>query len=297
MKINQFQLILFLTSSSHLIAQTGPGSFTTLSANDTFSLKRAANPLAELFFNPDGLFVIKGTYNNSPTLATAGTSIVEGAGTRLLWHPRKAAFRVGYVSSSQWDDSNIGIYSTALGNSSIASGSNALSFGNFTTASGSSSIAFGSSSNASAANSIAGGANTSASGQYSLAFGYQSSATAHHAVALGYDTKAVSNYSFVSGLCNIGIFGSFLEIGNGGYQPTAFGPNGPTSFGWVRSNAATIMASGETILTNKAWKQRAVNASPITSGGNALVIEGHTVLNGKVTIAVAQGDISMGAYE
>ena len=32
------------------------------------------------------------------------------------------------------------------------------------------------------------------------------------------------------------------------------------------------------------------------SGGNALVVDGHAILNGKVVMAVPQGDISMGAY-
>jgi hypothetical protein len=33
------------------------------------------------------------------------------------------------------------------------------------------------------------------------------------------------------------------------------------------------------------------------SEGRALVVEGHTVLRGKVIIEVPQGDISMGIYE
>ena len=72
------------------------------------------------------------------------------------------------------------------------------------------------------------------------------------------------------------------------------------------SDALTVLKSGQTTLTNKIWKSRDTLTVPATadpsetdttdSGGNALVVDGHTVLNGKVTISVAQGDISMGIY-
>ncbi|MCA9398172.1 MAG: hypothetical protein KC618_00370, partial [Candidatus Omnitrophica bacterium] len=45
-----------------------------------------------------------------------------GAGTRLLWYPKKAAFRAGRVDGSQWNDSNIGNYSMAFGYNTTASG-------------------------------------------------------------------------------------------------------------------------------------------------------------------------------
>lgn len=61
---------------------------------------------------------------------------------------------------------------------------------------------------------------------------------------------------------------------------------------------------GQVTLTNTPWKNRAVSISPLAdpsptttdNEGNALVVEGHTVLKGKVVIEQAQGDISMGIY-
>jgi hypothetical protein len=63
-------------------------------------------------------------------------------------------------------------------------------------------------------------------------------------------------------------------------------------------------------LTNKAWSlNNSIAASLENSNGQALVVEGHSVLkgnttiqgdtliNGRVTIAVPQGDISMGIYQ
>lgn len=72
-----------------------------------------------------------------------------------------------------------------------------------------------------------------------------------------------------------------------------------------RSNAITALKNGQTTLTNKAWKNRDTATISATSDpsaevtdadGNALVVDGHTVLNGKVVISVPQGDISMGIY-
>ncbi|MGJ8632393.1 MAG: hypothetical protein ACSHX7_00595 [Luteolibacter sp.] len=73
------------------------------------------------------------------------------------------------------------------------------------------------------------------------------------------------------------------------------------------SNAITTLKNGQTTLTNKAWKS-ATDIAPATalddpastttdSGGEALVVEGHTRLKGKVIIEQAQGDISMGIYQ
>ncbi|MDX1545741.1 MAG: hypothetical protein R3247_02065, partial [Rhodothermales bacterium] len=67
----------------------------------------------------------------------------EGAGARLMWYPAKAAFRVGSVSGTQWDDANVNTYSVALGLNTTASGQYATAMGNGTTASGLASTAMG----------------------------------------------------------------------------------------------------------------------------------------------------------
>ena len=87
-----------------------------------------------------------------------------------------------------------------------------------------------------------------------------------------------------------------------GYQAIGQGANTT-----VLGNSLTEKTSvfGQTTLTNNPWKTRIVTVSPLAdptpatndSGGNALVVDGHTVLNGKVVISVPQGDISMGIYQ
>ena len=61
-----------------------------------------ATPEFALTLDGDGGIIAKGTLGAGDTLTTAGS------GTRMLWYPRKAAFRAGRVNGDQWDDGNIG---------------------------------------------------------------------------------------------------------------------------------------------------------------------------------------------
>src|SRR5918993_4033752 len=84
----------------------------------------------------------------------AGNPPISGEGRRMMWYPAKAAFRVGYVSGTNWDFSNVGNYSVALGFNSRSSGSAALAAGNNCVANGNSSVAMGLNATANGANSI-----------------------------------------------------------------------------------------------------------------------------------------------
>lgn len=99
--------------------------------------------------------------NNGNILATSeinlGNVPAEGAGTRFLWYGTKGATRGGTINGTQWDDANIGYYSTAFGNNVRASGDYAFAsgkdvvaaqitstaMGEFCTASGAASVALG----------------------------------------------------------------------------------------------------------------------------------------------------------
>jgi len=136
-------------------------------------------PEFKLSLDNDGGIIAKGTYGSGNTLTTSG------AGTRLIWYPRKAAFRVGGVDGSQWDDTNIANYSTAMGFNTIASASYSTAMGYNTTASASFSTAMGGSTTASGSYSTAMGFNTTASGSYSTVMGYYASANSFCSVAIG----------------------------------------------------------------------------------------------------------------
>lgn len=124
-----------------------------------------------------------------------------------------------------------------------------------------------------------------ANGSYASAAGYQTDSSSYSSTTLGSrNTSWGSPDTWVE-------TDPILLVGNG--QTTA-------------SNAITTLKNGQTTLTNKTWKHRDAQTVPATadpsteetdSEGNALVVEGHTVLNGKVIISVPQGDISMGIYQ
>ena len=105
--------------------------------------------LTNLPSGPSGSFVladgITATTNGfAVTGAEASGDIpISGAGTRLMWYPGKAAFRAGDVSGTQWDDANIAVFSTAMGQNPIASGQSSTAMGGATTASGFISTAMG----------------------------------------------------------------------------------------------------------------------------------------------------------
>jgi len=79
----------------------------------------------------------------------------EGAGTRMMWYPGKAAFRAGAINGTQWDDANIGQYSVALGLDVRALGDNSFAAGNRVVAANTGTFAFGEDVTATGANSVA----------------------------------------------------------------------------------------------------------------------------------------------
>ncbi len=149
-------------------------------------------PEFRLTLEPGGILA-KGTFGIGEQLTTSGK------GTRLLWYPRKAAFRAGTVTAGQWDDANIGNFSTAFGSNSVANGRHSTSIGNGTIASGVASFALGNSTVASGIASFALGTNTIASGNASLAFGINSQATGTASFASGLATVAAGQGSFALG--------------------------------------------------------------------------------------------------
>lgn len=73
----------------------------------------------------------------------SGVIPATGPGTRMMWYPRKAAFRAGNVDGSQWDAAKVGDFSTALGRNTTASGNFSTALGGGTTANGNFSTSLG----------------------------------------------------------------------------------------------------------------------------------------------------------
>ncbi|MEC8666130.1 MAG: hypothetical protein VXY16_11725, partial [Pseudomonadota bacterium] len=99
-------------------------------------------------------------YENGTYITNAGTSLtfssaLEGPGTRMLWYTSQGAFRVGSVTGSQWNETNIGQNSVAFGIDTISDGTASFVAGDSSQATSSSAIALGSEVEARAPSSIA----------------------------------------------------------------------------------------------------------------------------------------------
>ncbi len=62
-----------------------------------------------------GELLFQGTY-------ASGSAINSGAGTRMFWSPKKGSFTAGRVTSTQWNDANLGDYSAIFGYNNTATG-------------------------------------------------------------------------------------------------------------------------------------------------------------------------------
>lgn len=190
-----------------------------------------------------------------------------------------------------------GSYSVALAGG-VADGNRAFAFGLDAYAGDVQTTAIGASSTATAINATAVGTHSYATGVWSTAFG-SGLASGEGSVAFGQGIHAAGYAEFVLGRYNIMQANpntlliqtdNAFVVGNGeGYAN--------------RSNAITTLKNGRTTLTNKFWLANTVTGNEVTaSNGEALNVEGHakiqgdTVLEGKVTLAQPQGDISMGIY-
>ena len=178
---------------------------------------------------------------------TSGAIAPSGPGTRMVWNPRKAAFRAGDVDGTQWDDENIGIRSVAFGLRTTASGNSSSAFGQFSTASGDVATAFGRST-ASGLFSTSFGVLSTASGDYSTVFGVSTDSTGNISTAFGYNTTASGDISLAYG----------QGTNASGELSTAFGhgttASGKLSASFGRLNAAksyveTVFGIGATDYT------------------------------------------------
>lgn len=179
-----------------------------------------------------------------------GNIPVQGAGTRLMWYPRKAAFRAGHVDGTQWDDASIG-------DSSVAMGLNTRASGNF-------SVALGIDSVAAQVSSFAAGDGVTASGAASVALGYRAHTNARQGAFVFADRsstdelRAAVNHSAnwrVSG--GFRIFTSSVTTG-----PDARGvtiQSGASVSNWGQSEAVISTSTGAMLTTGGVWQ----NASDV----------------------------------
>lgn len=204
----------------------------------------------------DGV-LFNGTYNS-------GTIPATGAGVRMMWYPRKAAFRTGRVTGTQWDDLNIGIYSNAMGYGTTASGSYSVALGYYSTASGLYSTGMG--------------RNTTASGDYSTAMG-------RYTTAMGNNSTSMGGYSNANGANSLAA-GSYV---------TAAGDNSAAMGISCSANGYGSMALGATAVADAAYS-RSFGIQTTASGTYGTAIGVQTTASGSYTTALGHGIEASGEH-
>lgn len=189
-------------------------------------------------------FEVTGTLNSGATIGNPG------AGTRMLFNPRKAAFRAGRVSGNQWDDANVGTGSAAFGLNNTVSGSYSVAFGNTNQVISPFSVAMGENCQAQGAFSVAMGGSATAIGESAIAIGEASTANGDLSVAFSEGTAnggssiahgrgiiADGNYEFATGEFNT------LYTPDGTLNDRAFVIGNGTGSA-ARSNALILQKNG-----------------------------------------------------
>ena len=251
-----------------------------------------------LQLNQNGLFA-PGTYNEN------GVAPVTGAGIRLMWVPARAALRVGEVTGTQWNSSNIGLHTSVLGgkNNFIPFGGSygTIAGGTSNTVSGAGGFVGAGESNQASGEfaGIVGGLFNVASGNQSfIGTGQYNTASGQSSVVVGgEDNIAAGNMSTVGGNSNkaasygettLGLFAT-------NYTPastTAFNASdrlfaiGNGSDANARSNALTILKSG-----NVGIGTATPSAKLQVNGGNIALSSGNFTLSGG-NIALGGGWLS-----
>ncbi len=210
----------------------------------------------------DAGFLVRGAIN-------VGTLPAAGAGVRLMWYPKKAAFRAGRVDGSQWDEAEIGAGSVALGVNTTARGGNSLALNSLTVASAEYSIAGGYRSTATGLMSLAIGDRVLASGFGATALGNQTVASGSTAAALGQLTVASGNESFAAG-----------------FKTKAIGPSSAALGEEAQAAGGSALAAG--------FRTQALGNASMATGTGTVAAGAASVALGSVVTAQGDGSFAFG---
>ena len=135
-----------------------------------------------------------------------------GSGYRMMWHPFKAAFRAGGTddggAGNYWDEANVGFYSWAGGNQTVAKAFATFAFGDQVEVTGVDAAGFGASNIVGGTAAFSAGASNHACGFGSVAIGFTNttgsisptcSSGGQGSVAIGYRVTADCDYCVAIG--------------------------------------------------------------------------------------------------
>jgi hypothetical protein len=221
----------------------------------------------------DGAVISKGNFASGISLAETGE------GSKMIWYPRKAAFRAGYVVLDAWDDASMGENSVGLGYDVVASGTSSAAFGSGSIASGVNSFAVGSVANASGSAAVAMGNSSLASGDFSVAFGESTQATGLNSVAMGVG-------SFAFGV-NSTAFGNTTT--SGGDYSTSMGYHTDAGGHYSTSTGFNTTSSGDNSTAMGNWVSTGIHAGSFIIGDNSTVTPTVNTLANQMTMRFANG--------
>ncbi|MDG0817499.1 tail fiber domain-containing protein [Bdellovibrio svalbardensis] len=208
----------------------------------------------------DGGILSTGTFGSGASLVTAG------AGTRMLWYPKKAAFRAGTATATgEWNDVNIGTYSTAFGYATQASGQYSFAIGNGAYAIGSNSIAMGGA-YSSGANSVGLGRVANAIGYSAVALGDSTYAGGDYSTAMGGTARAEAMYSTAIGRFNVGGGNATTWVATDPLFEIGIGASGAS-----KANAVTVLKNGNVGIGTTSPNSKLHVA--LSSSGEALTMD------------------------
>jgi uncharacterized coiled-coil protein SlyX len=211
------------------------GPLAAQTPDSAFAVSSGGQSLMRL--NIDAGTTIRGTFDGD----ASGTGVpIEGAGTRFVWYPRKAAIRAGYVNGTQWDAANIGAYSVA--------------FGINVRASGDSSVALGASATAAQAGAFAAGVHVTASGAASVAMGYAAHTNARQGAFVFADRSTVDTLrAGVNHSASWRVSGGFRIFTSSNLSTGVTIQSGAVVSNWGQSNAIISTSVGAYLGTDGTW--------------------------------------------
>lgn len=182
-----------------------------------------------------------------------------GNGATLIWHPKKAAFRAGYVQNNNWEEGAVGgssfaagynpkataSFSIAIGRASEAIAESAIALGDASYATAPSAVALGKNNTASGDNSVSIGENNIASGDKSVSLGMSANASGLGAISIGHNISSVASYC-----TTLGFYNNNADVPNGSNTDRLFQIGNGTVGN--RLNAITILKNGNIGIGNNA---------------------------------------------
>lgn len=227
-KMNRFALI-----AAGLLAAAAPAAAQT--PDSALAVSSGGQGLFRVNVDAGALF--GGTYDGDGD----GSNIpAEGAGTRMMWYPGKAAFRAGGINGTQWDAANIGDYSVAIGQDVRASASNAVAFGLRSTAAQQSSFAVGE--------------DNTATGAASVAMGYHAHTNARQGSFVFSDRSSVDTLrAGVNHSANWRTSGGFRIFTSSNLSTGVTIQSGSVVSNWGQSNAVISTSTGAYLSTAGVW--------------------------------------------